>query len=103
MKFLINWPPLRQPINYIRERFTFLVLLCWPAIIWLVCRALVWLTDGLMVLLGKPTEHLYRLSSATYDAKRATENFRQLGAAAVYPVQHGDGVHLGSAALYESK
>ena len=46
---------------------------------------------------------LYRVSSATYDAKRATENFRQLGAAAVYPVQHGDGVHLGSAALYESK
>ena len=73
MKILINWPPLRQLINYIRERFTFLVLL------------------------------LYRVSSATYDAKRATENFRQLGAAAVYPVQHGDGVHLGSAALYESK
>ncbi|MGM1331767.1 hypothetical protein ACS0TW_39045, partial [Klebsiella michiganensis] len=30
MKFLINWPPLRQLIHYIRERFTFLVLLCWP-------------------------------------------------------------------------
>jgi len=59
MKFLINWPPLRQLIHYIRERFTFLVLLCWPAIIWLVCRALVWLTDGLMVLLGKPTDHSF--------------------------------------------
>ena len=45
--------------DYIRERFTFLVLLCWPAIIWLVCRALVWLTDGLMALLGKPTDHSF--------------------------------------------
>lgn len=59
MKILINWPPLRQLINYTRERFTFLVLLCWPAIIWLVCRALVWLTDGLMALLGKPSDHSF--------------------------------------------
>ncbi|CAM3241902.1 hypothetical protein SB6411_05173 [Klebsiella spallanzanii] len=59
MKILINWPPLRQLINYIQERFTFLVLLCWPAIIWLVCRVIVWLTDGVMTLLGKPLEHSF--------------------------------------------
>jgi hypothetical protein len=61
MKILINWPSLRQFTNYIRQRFTFLVLLCWPAIIWLVCRTLVWLTDGLMVLLGKATDHSFTL------------------------------------------
>ena len=59
MKILINWPPLRQLIKYIQERFTFLVLLCWPAIIWLVCRVIVWLTDGIMTLLGKPLEHSF--------------------------------------------
>lgn len=58
-EILINWPPLRQLINYIQERFTFLVLLCWPAIIWLVCRVIVWLTDGIMTLLGKPLEHSF--------------------------------------------
>lgn len=36
MKILLNWSPLRQLFTYIQERFTFLVLLCWPAIIWLV-------------------------------------------------------------------
>ncbi|MEN0615734.1 hypothetical protein ABK730_03850 [Klebsiella indica] len=59
MKILINCPPLRQLIIYIQERFTFLVLLCWPAIIWLVCRVLVWLTDGVMTLLGKPVDHSF--------------------------------------------
>ena len=38
MKILLNWSPLRQLFTYIQERFTFLVLLCWPAIIWLFCR-----------------------------------------------------------------
>ncbi|EPV9607055.1 hypothetical protein ACWBAV_005516 [Klebsiella pneumoniae] len=30
-----------------------LVLLCWPAIIWLFCRVGVWLTDNVYELLGK--------------------------------------------------
>lgn len=101
MKFLINWPPLRQLIHYIRERFTFLVLLCWPAIIWLVCRALVWLTDGLMALLGKPTDHSFTVYLQPLMTLSALLRI-SVSAAAVYPVQHGDGIHLGSAALYES-
>ena len=53
MKILLNWSPLRQLFTYIQERFTFLVLLCWPAIIWLFCRVGVWLTDNVYELLGK--------------------------------------------------
>lgn len=53
MKILLNWLPLRQLFTYIQERFTFLVLLCWPAIIWLFCRVGVWLTDNVYELLGK--------------------------------------------------
>lgn len=53
MKILLNWSPLRQLFTYIQERFTFLVLLCWPAIIWLFCRGGVWLTDNVYELLGK--------------------------------------------------
>jgi hypothetical protein len=52
MKILLNWSPLRQLFTYIQERFTFLVLLCWPAIIWLFCRVGVWLTDNVYELLG---------------------------------------------------
>lgn len=52
-KILLNWLPLRQLFTYIQERFTFLVLLCWPAIIWLFCRVGVWLTDNVYELLGK--------------------------------------------------
>ena len=53
MKILLNWSPLRQLFTYIQERFTFLVLLCWPAIIWLFCRVGVWLMDNVYELLGK--------------------------------------------------
>ncbi len=53
MKILLNWSPLRRLFTYLQERFTFLVLLCWPAIIWLFCRVGVWLTDNLYELLGK--------------------------------------------------
>lgn len=53
MKILLNWSPLRQLFTYIQERFTFLVLLCWPAIIWLLCRVGVWLMDNVYELLGK--------------------------------------------------
>ncbi len=53
MKILLNWSPLRQLFTYIQERFTFLVLLCWPAIIWLFCRVGVWLIDNVYELLGK--------------------------------------------------
>ncbi|MFK3708442.1 hypothetical protein EDF73_106309 [Raoultella sp. BIGb0138] len=53
MKNLLNWSPLRQLIRGIQERFTFLVLLCWPAIIWLVCRLFVWLTDSALDLMGR--------------------------------------------------
>ena len=53
MKILLNWSPLRQLFTYIQERFTFLVLLCWKAIIWLFCRVGVWLTDNVYELLGK--------------------------------------------------
>ncbi len=52
MKILLTWSPLRQLLTYIQERFTFLVLLCWPAIIWLFCRVGVWLTDNVYELLG---------------------------------------------------
>lgn len=52
-EILLNWSPLRQLFTYIQERFTFLVLLCWPAIIWLFCRVGVWLTDNVYELLGK--------------------------------------------------
>lgn len=62
MKMLINWPPLRQLINYIQERFTFLVLLCWPAIIWLVCWLLVWLTESVMTMLGKSVDHSFTVN-----------------------------------------
>ncbi|EKJ9785092.1 hypothetical protein R5M28_004526 [Klebsiella aerogenes] len=59
MKSLLNWPPLRQIVTYIQERFTFLVLLCWPAIIWLFCRVGVWLTDSTYQLLGKSPAHSF--------------------------------------------
>lgn len=68
MKILLNWSPLRQLFTYIQERFTFLVLLCWPAIIWLFCRVGVWLTDNVYELLGKsPAQVVHRLPAAVYD------------------------------------
>lgn len=54
MKILLKWSPLRQFIRYLQERFTFLVLLCWPAIIWVACRVCVWAVDSVMLLMGKP-------------------------------------------------
>lgn len=48
---------------------------------------------------GRPL--IYREFTAFYDAKYAAANLRELGAAAIYPVQHGDGIHLAPAALYE--
>ena len=44
---------------------------------------------------------IYRVSSALYDAKYLAANLGQLGAAAVYSVQHGNGVYLAAAAFYE--
>ena len=54
MKILLKWSPLRRFIRYLQERFTFLVLLCWPAIIWVACRVCVWAVDSVMLLMGKP-------------------------------------------------
>ena len=41
---------------------------------------------------------IHRVSSALYDAKYPAENLGHLGAAAVYSVQHGNGVYLAAAA-----
>ena len=54
MKNLLTWSPLRPLISYLQERFTFLVLLCWPAIIWVVCRGCVWAIESVLLLMGKP-------------------------------------------------
>ena len=54
MRTISGFSPLRHFVSYIQERFTFLVLLCWPAIIWLVCRICVWAADALLALLGNP-------------------------------------------------
>ncbi|AJF71494.1 MULTISPECIES: hypothetical protein [Raoultella] len=54
MKILLGWPPLRRLTRYVQERLTFLVLLCWPAIIWLACRVCVWLADSAYMLMDKP-------------------------------------------------
>lgn len=54
MKNLLTWSPLRPLISYLQERFTFLVLLCWPAIIWVVCRGCVWAIESALLLMGKP-------------------------------------------------
>ncbi len=103
MKILLNWSPLRQLFTYIQERFTFLVLLCWPAIIWLFCRVGVWLTDNVYELLGKITRPvLHRVSAAVYDPRHAAAHLHQLGGVAVHSLQYGDGLHLGFTSLYES-
>lgn len=59
MKILLKWSPLRRFIRYLQERFTFLVLLCWPAIIWVACRVCVWAVDSAMLLMGKPVSESF--------------------------------------------
>ncbi len=36
-----------------------LVLLCWPAIIWVACRVCVWAVDSVMLLMGKPVSESF--------------------------------------------
>ena len=62
MKILLKWSPLRRFIRYLQERFTFLVLLCWPAIIWVACRVCVWAVDSVMLLMGKPVSESFTCS-----------------------------------------
>lgn len=61
------------------------------------CVAYGWRHDSA----GKAVRTLiYPVYSAPYDDKYAHANLFQLGAAAAYPVQHGDGVHLATQPLY---
>ncbi len=36
-----------------------MVLLCWPAIIWVACRVCVWAVDSVMLLMGKPVSESF--------------------------------------------
>lgn len=103
MKILLNWSPLRQLFTYIQERFTFLVLLCWPAIIWLFCRVGVWLTDNVYELLGKSPAQSFTVYLQPFMTPGTLLRISiSLGGVAVHSLQYGDGLHLGFTSLYES-
>ncbi len=71
-----------------------LVLLCWPAIIWVACRVCVWAVDSVMLLMGKPVSEsftVYLQPLMTF--QRVSAYFAELGGSAVYSVQHGDGLY----------
>lgn len=101
MKILINWP--LAPTNKLHTRAFHLSGFALLASDYLVglsgnCMADGWHHDAT----GKAVRALiHRVSSALYDAKYPAENLGHLGAAAVYSVQHGNGVYLAAAACYE--
>ena len=102
MKILLNWSPLRQLFTYIQERFTFLVLLCWPAIIWLFCRVGVWLMDNVYELLGKSPAQSFTVYLQPFMTPGTLLRTPSAGLSYCLSCLVGDGLHLGFTSLYES-
>lgn len=56
MKFFLKRRAIQQIAISLRPYLTFLLLLCWPAIIWFFFRGCIWVAEYFMYLTGKPLE-----------------------------------------------